>query len=297
MPSLKSAGFRAFGYPDFGMDDAILNFKDTTDHFDKVVAQRYVRQALAMLVDQSAMVKGLLKGAGAVSYGPVPGAPASPYAPAAASRPAYAYSPSGAARLLKAHGWKVVPNGTTTCVKPGSGAGECGAGIPAGNPIRLTWVYAALGAYVGLEADAYASAAAGVGIHVTPVQKSFNLVVGTYNDVADAHAASQWGAVDFTGLTDSNYPTANAIFNTGGSFNFGAYQSPAANRLIHQTLYSSGSQAIKTESDFIARDVPALFLPNADTIYAVSDHVGGPAKSWLAMTQYVYLPQYWYRRR
>ena len=30
--------------------------------------------------------------------------------------------------LLKANGWKVVPNGTDTCVQPGSGPGECGAG-------------------------------------------------------------------------------------------------------------------------------------------------------------------------
>jgi peptide/nickel transport system substrate-binding protein len=297
VPSLRSSGFRAFGYPDFGMDDAILNFKDTTNDFDKVVAQRYVRQALAMLVDQPAMVKGLLKSAGSVAYGPVPGAPSSPYAPADASRPAYPYSPPKAAALLKAHGWKVVPNGTTTCVRPGTGAGECGAGIPAGTPIRFTWVYAPLYAYVGLEAEVYTSAAARVGIKVTPVQKSFNLVVGTYNDVADAKAASQWGAVDFTGLTDSNYPTANAIFNTGGSFNFGDYQSATANRLIHRTLYSSGSQAVQTESDFIAQDVPALFLPNADTLYVVSNRVGGAAKSWLAMTQYVYLPQYWYLRK
>jgi peptide/nickel transport system substrate-binding protein len=297
VPSLKRAGFRIFGYPDFGLDDAILNFKDTTDSFDKVVAQRYVRQALAMLVDQPAMIKGLLKGAGAPGYGPVPAAPPSPYAPTDASRPVYPYSPAAAGKLLKAHGWKVVPNGTTTCVKPGTGAGECGAGIKAGTPIRFTWIYATLGPYVGLEAEVYSSAAARVGIHVTPVQKSFNLVVGTYNNVANPKGASQWGAVDFTGLTDSNYPTENSVFNTGGSFNFGSYDSSTANRLIKQTLYSSGTQAIKTESDFLTKDVPALYLPNADNIYAVSNRVGGPAKSWMAMTQYVYLPQYWYLRK
>ncbi len=297
VPSLKSAGYSVFGYPDFGLDDAIFNFKDTTDDFDKVIAQRYVRQALAMLVDEPAMVKGLLKGAGAPAYGPVPAAPASPYAPDDASRPAYPYSPTAAGKLLTSHGWKVVPHGTTTCVKPGTGAGQCGAGIKAGTPIRFTWVYANLGAYVGLEADVYSSVAATIGIHVTPVEKSFNLVVGTYNNVANPHGADQWGAVDFTGLTDANYPTQNSVFNTGGSFNFGTYDSATANRLIQQTLYSSGTQAIKTESDFLGRDVPALFLPNADSIYAVSKRVGGAAKSWLAMTQYVYLPQYWYVRR
>ena len=297
VPSLKSAGFHVFGYPDFGLDDAILNFKDTTDSFDKVVAQRYVRQALAMLIDQPAMIEGLLKGAGAPAYGPVPAAPPSPYAPADASQPAYPYSTSAASKLLRAHGWKVVPHGTTTCVKPGTGAGQCGAGIKAGTPIRFTWVYANLGAYVGLEADVYASAAAEVGIHVTPVQKSFNLVVGTYNNVANPHGASQWGAVDFTGLTDSNYPTENSVFNNGGSFNFGSYENATADSLIKRTLYSSGTQAIKSESDFLTKDVPALYLPNADNIYAVSNHVGGVAKSWMAMTQYVYLPQYWYLRK
>ena len=34
--------------------------------------------------------------------------------------------------LLKANGWTVNPGGTSTCTSPGTGTGQCGAGVPAG---------------------------------------------------------------------------------------------------------------------------------------------------------------------
>ena len=50
--------------------------------------------------------------------------------------------PRRAQQLLTANGWKVVPGGTTTCVKPGTGAGECGAGISKGEGISFNLDYA-----------------------------------------------------------------------------------------------------------------------------------------------------------
>ncbi len=42
------------------------------------------------------------------------------------------YNPATAVSLLKSHGWKVVPYGTSTCQSPGTAANQCGAGIPKG---------------------------------------------------------------------------------------------------------------------------------------------------------------------
>ena len=44
----------------------------------------------------------------------------------------YPYNLTKAKSLLTSHGWNVVPNGTTTCTSPGTGANQCGAGIPSG---------------------------------------------------------------------------------------------------------------------------------------------------------------------
>ncbi len=57
IPTLKRDGFSVFGGPEWGWFGGFFNFKDTTDHFDKVVAQPYIRGVFAELTDQSAIVK------------------------------------------------------------------------------------------------------------------------------------------------------------------------------------------------------------------------------------------------
>lgn len=299
IPGLKQQGYRVFGLPAFGFTDGVLNFKDKTNDFDRVIAQRYVRQALASLIDQPAMIKGILKSAGAPGYGPIPPVPSSVYTNADVANPAYPYDPATARKLLSSHGWKVVSNGTTTCVKPGTGSGECGAGIPAGTPISFTWVWANLSPTVGLEAEAFAAAAAKVGIKVAVVEKSFNYVISNYDDASPAAAgnADRWGVIDFTGLTDPAYPTTNSVFNRGGSFNFGAYHSAKADRLIDASIHGNGVADVQREAAFLAKDVPALFLPNADNLYAVKGDIGGPPDSFASITQYFVWPQYWYRTK
>jgi len=53
----------------------------------------------------------------------------------------FPYSVANAKKLLTSHGWKVVPSGVTTCVKPGTGAGECGAGITNGEGLSFQYLY------------------------------------------------------------------------------------------------------------------------------------------------------------
>src|SRR6202012_1913189 len=111
------------------------------------------------------IIKGIYKGAAVAAYGPIPSAPTSPYAPANATNPAYPYNPAKAVALLKAHGWKVVPNGQTTCVKAGTASNECGAGIPAGTPFKFVWANQpeSVSSTGALEAEALSSAAKAAG--------------------------------------------------------------------------------------------------------------------------------------
>ncbi len=297
--SLKSQGYSVFGLPDFGWAGVIWNFKDTTDHFDKIIAQPYFRQVMAMLVNEPAIIAGIYHGAAGLAYGPVPSVPKTPYVPANAVKPPYPYNPSKAVATLKAHGWHVVPNGQTTCAKPGSGPNQCGAGIPAGAPISFAWYTQteASGPYIPLTDEAVTSEAKqAAGINIALHQKTFNYIDSNFND-ADPSVAkytNTWAVENFSGYADNPYPTQNAIFNTGGSFNSGAYTDPKMDKLINASVYGTDPNAVTKEAAYETTALPALFLPNYDLLFGVAKRVGGAPPSYLSLTQYGLWPQFWW---
>src|SRR5262249_5611353 len=267
--------------------------------FDKIINQLYFRQVMAMLVNQPAIIKGIYKGAAGVAYGPIPSVPKSQYVPPTAVNPPYPYNPAKAVSVLKAHGWHVVPNGTTTCASPGSGPNQCGAGIPKGTPIAFDWYTqpASAGAFIPLTDEAITSEAKqAAGINVRLHEKTFNYIASNLND-ADPSVAkytNTWAVENFSGYVDNGYPTQNAIFNTGGSFNSCAYTDAKMDQLIKASVFGSNPNAVITEADYEARQLPALFLPNYDLIYASSKRVGGNPQSYLSLTQYGLFPQFWW---
>ena len=297
--TLRSDGFSVFGYPNLGFFAAFINFKDATNHFGAIASQLYVRQAFADLQDQPAYLTGIFKSAGVLAYGPIPSVPPTPFTPADAVNTPYPYSPTNAVALLKSHGWNVVPNGQTTCAKAGTGAGECGAGIPKGTPFSFTWFYipASETPSASLESEAFASEAKeAAGINITLESKTFNYIISNYDDAnpADAKYTNDWGVINFGGFTDDYYPTTFSLFNTGGDYNLGDYDSPEANALINNSVYGSSASAVTTEASYLTKNLPTLFFPNSDLIFAVSNKIGGPAASFLSATQYTPFFQYWY---
>ena len=299
VPGLRSSGYSVYGYPELGWFAALYNFHDATGHFNSIISQLYIRQALADLEDQQAYLQGVYKNAGVVAYGPVPSVPPTPFTPNDAVHTPYPFNAAAAVSLLKSHGWKVVPNGQTTCVKAGSAAGECGAGIPAGTPFKFTWFYvpATQTPSSSLESEAFASEAKQqAGIDIQLESKTFNYLTANYNDAdsADAKYDNAWGVVNFGGFSDDYYPTQSTIFDTKGVYNAGGYSIPEANTLINDSVFSSNPNAVKNEASFLTANPPGLFMPNADYIYAVSKKIGGTPASFLALTQQVEFPQYWY---
>jgi peptide/nickel transport system substrate-binding protein len=297
--ALRSDGYSVFGYPVFGWYGAFFNFKDTTGHFNSIVSQLYVRQALAELEDQPAYLSGIYKDAGVLDYGPVPSVPPSPYAPPDAVKPPYPYNPAAAVALLRAHGWHVVPNGTTTCAKAGAGPGECGAGIPAGTPLAFTWFYIPPSATpsISLESEALASEAKqAAGINIQLESKTLNFLIANYNDAnpSDMKYTNDWGVLNFGGDSEGYYPTTKGIFDTGGNFNQGAYSNPTADKLINDSVYGSNTNAVTAEAAFLTQNLPVLFFPNGDDIIAVSHRVSGTPSSWIALAENQAYPQYWY---
>lgn len=265
-----------FGIPYNGFTPAILNFHDATGHFDKIIAQPYARQALAHLVDQPGYITGVYKGAAVPSYTAVP--QGTPYSPA--GNP-YPYSPAAAARLLSAHGWKVVDNGQTTCERPGTGTGECGAGIPAGTPFSFTWFYSTGSPDLELESQAFASAAKQVGIDVILAARTYNYIYANFDDAVPGNTyVNDWG-VSF-GSEEGTYadPTTAQVWSSSAGYNYGGYSNPVADRLFAASVYGSNPDAVKTELSFVGQSLPALFFPVADVFLAISKGVGSTAQGW-----------------
>src|SRR5579862_8599184 len=138
---VESSGYNVFGYPSFGFSYVTYNFADTTGDFNHIIAQRYIRQALAHLEDEQGYIKAFFGGAGGADYGPLPAAPLTPYTPANALTDPYPFNVADAVSLLKSHGWTVNPGGTDTCAQAGTGPSQCGAGIPAGTKLAFNLIY------------------------------------------------------------------------------------------------------------------------------------------------------------
>jgi peptide/nickel transport system substrate-binding protein len=293
IPQIKGIGYNVYGYPDLGFSYLVFNFADKTGNWDKVISQLYIRQAFAHLSDQAAIIHGAYHGAAAPAYGPVPAVPATAYVPSNAASNPYPYSTTDAKNLLTQHGWHVVPNGTTTCQSPGIAANQCGAGIPKGQSLNFTDYYTNDPDAAGLETTQFASAAKQVGINVTPVAKTFNFIVDQYDDPVAPQNNNKWQAENFGGYTSNPYPTTDTIFNTGGSGNEGNYTSPTADKLIKASKFSSNPNAVRDEAAFITKDLPGIFLPNQDLIFAWKG-ISGPPDSFANLTQYGFTPEYWY---
>jgi peptide/nickel transport system substrate-binding protein len=299
-PGLKSQGIDIFGGPGWGWFGGQVNFKDTTNHFDKVISQLYVRQAIDHLINQPAIIKGVYKGAAVAAYGQTPSAPTSPYAPPSATHPTYPFDPAAAVSLLKAHGWKVVPNGTTTCQSAGTSSSECGAGIPKGTPLSFVWANQpqAVSTTGALESEVIASEAKqAAGINIQLQTKTFNFLVSNYNDANPAAAkfTNDWGVNNFGGLYTDYYPTGEGTWNPGAGFNTGAYNDPQANALMNASVHSGNVNAVKSEATYISAHLPVFWMPDGDYLLAVnSKRVGSQPDGWTSMTQQQWYPQYWY---
>jgi peptide/nickel transport system substrate-binding protein len=290
IPTLTRDGFSVFGAPEWGWFGGFVNFKDTTNHFNKVAGQQYMRGVFAELINQSAIVSGVYHGWAVAAYGPVASAPSSPFVPSNATKQVWSYSPKKAVATLKAHGWKVKPGGLTTCAKPGNGNNECGKGIPKGTPIKFVWANqpASAAATGVLESYAFGSEAKkAAGIDVVFQTKTFGYLVSNYNDQnpASKQYFNDWGVNNYGGINTDYYPTEDGVMNTTGALNLGDYANPTANKLMIKSITSPSKTAISREVAYFAKQQPVLYFPVQDWITAVSKKVGGTTGGFLQMTQ------------
>ena len=295
LPTVLRLGYSYFGEPVFGMTLAVYNFKDTTGDFNNIIAQLYMRQALAHLVDDQGWVTAFMHGAGAPSYGPIPAYPQSPYLPSNAATDPYPFSVSDAVSILKAHGWTVNPGGTDVCAKAGTAAGDCGAGIPAGTKLAWNYIYSSSPALIGYQATDFVSMARQAGISFALSSSNFNYIIANYLDPSAPANENKWAMDDFGGFAIVPYPTTFGVFNTGGPEDEGDYTNPTANALINASIAGGDPAAVKKEASFLTENQPVQFQPNPDVIWAWKNTLSAVnPQAWENLTQYYATPEFWY---
>lgn len=294
---LKARKYNVYGLPDFGNMFMYFNFKNTANGWDKAISQLYIRQAFAHLQDGDAEIKGAFDGAAAPAYGPVGVVPKSPYAPSNALTDPYPFSVDKAKQLLTSHGWTVVPNGTTTCTSPGSGADQCGAGIARGQNLDFTFYYANSPKATAQIATTFAANLEQVGVHVTLKSDTFNNIIANESVPSSPKNNNDWGMADFGGMSNNNYPTTDNLFNTDGTYNQGGFSDPTIDADINASMNSTDSSALTKELSDVTNALPVLFQPAPDMITAWAPNLSGDPDAFAASTQYMFNPEDMYFTR
>jgi peptide/nickel transport system substrate-binding protein len=275
---LKSEGYSLASMQVAGVAEIMPNLYNAT--VGPLLRQLYIRQALEDLIDRPQIVSKVYAGYADPGNGPVPMQASGPWAsPLEKSGGPYPYSPSAANALLRAHGWKVSPGGTSTCQHPGTGASDCGAGITAGEPLSLQLAYSSGLTGMAEQNAAIQSSEDQAGVKLTLKSEPFNTLAGTLgNCTAASHPASTcgWQLVDY-GYDPYNglFPAGAGFFNTGAPNNLGGYSSPEMNQLINATEYGSSTQAFFSYEDYAARQLPWLWIPDSDYIFVYRSNLAG----------------------
>jgi peptide/nickel transport system substrate-binding protein len=264
---VTSLGYSIVPWAQAAMNYASFNYTNPTT--GPLFSQLYIRQALQHLTDQKGMITAALHGAGVPTYGAVPAyqpqptAGGVPLADPAANSDASPFSVAAAISLLKAHGWTVTPGGTDTCGKPGTGAGECGAGIKAAQPLAFKFTYPTGVSQDAIEVQLLASDAkkAGVSIAQQPVPDS----VTFSNTVCQKGKPCNWD-IDYYYLggwqygVPINYPVGNVIFGCGGPY-IGGYCNHTLDNLMTTAETSDSVQALYAYEKFLNANNPVWWLP------------------------------------
>jgi peptide/nickel transport system substrate-binding protein len=274
---LKSEGYTVASQPFPGVASITPNLYNT--QVGPVLQQLYVRQAMEDLIDRPQIVSKVYDGYADPGNGPVPVQAFSQWAsPLEKSGGPYPYDPAKAISLLKAHGWKVVPGGTSTCQRAGTAASDCGAGITAGQALSFQLLYSSGTTSMDEQEAAIQSSEEQGGIKLTLKSEPFNTLVSQFGDCsASSHPAAtcSWQLVDEGYIPYDLYPTGSSLFNTGGINNDGGYSSPEENSLINATEYGSSTQAFYQYEDYTAEQLPWLWLPLETNIWVYKSNLGG----------------------
>jgi peptide/nickel transport system substrate-binding protein len=293
-PALRAQGYQLVRYFPFGFNYLEPNFNNPK--VGPVFRQLYFRQAFQHLINQPGWIHAYYGGLGVPTYSPVPAQPANPYANANASANPYPFSVPAARKLLAAHGWKIVPNGHTTCSRPGPGASQCGPGVKAGQPLDFTMMYPSGMPYVDGSMTDLQSVAKQVGIEISLDQVPSATIAQTILSCAPSSPACSWQLGNYGSawiFAPDHYPSGEEIFQTGALGNVNNYSDPAVDRLIVATTRAPASQAqaaLDAYANQVRLQLPNFWQPSPGTLITVQSNLRGFAPNAYGFIN----PEQWY---
>jgi peptide/nickel transport system substrate-binding protein len=255
----------------WGINYFVMNFQSTTGN-GPIINQLYFRQALAYLLNQQGVIKGPLRGYGTETPGPVGMTPLSKFlSPTLKGGSPYNYSPTKAKQLLTTHGWKIVPNGVSTCSNPSL----CGAGVKSGQQLQFNLPYATGVDWITAEMQQLQSNASLVGIKINLEPKPFNQVTAlAAGNCKIAKIPCNWDLANWGGgwsFVPDYLPTGETLFQCGAIANSGGYCSKTNDANIQKTLTSDNLQDMYTYENYLATQLPVMFQPNG--VYTLTEIV------------------------
>jgi peptide/nickel transport system substrate-binding protein len=227
----------------------------------RVFAQTYFRQALQYTLDQDTAIRDIFHGYGHRTSGPVPPVPDSEYLSPMQRKDPVPFDIGRARQLLQDNGWDVSTT-PAVCVRPGTGPGCAGAGIPVGTRLSFSLRYVAGKVALTrlmeqLKADA---ATAGIELRLEEVYGSVMVAEDHCPETPDKPHTWElncWNG----GWAFYGHLTGEMLFRTGGGSNFGHYSDRRADELIDRTVRSDDIGAMYDYQDYLAEQVPAVWTP------------------------------------
>jgi peptide/nickel transport system substrate-binding protein len=279
-------------YP-WGIDYYVMNYQSTNSDHGAIFKQLYFRQAMAYLMNQAAIIKGPLRGYGAITVGPVAATPATKWLSATgrAGDP-FPYNPGKAKSLLTSHGWSVASGGTTTCTDPA----KCGPGITKGTPLSFSFLYLTGTSWVQSEMTELQSNALALGIKLNLEPKTLGDVLSVAGgNCVVVKSPCNWDMANWGfgwSFSPDYLPTGDQLFLSGAVANSGGYSNATNDSLIDQTLTNDNLQLFYKWQNYLAPQLPVMYQPNAAyTLTEVANNLKGyfPQSPTLSIT-----PEDWY---
>ncbi len=256
--------------PWYGWAITYMPFNFANPETGPIFAQKYIRQAMQMLVDQETISDKVWGGMAAPTCGPVP---MSTEDLGTLEGCAYEFDPAGAQKLLEDHGWSIVPDGASVCENPGTGEGQCGEGIEKGATLEFKLI-----------SQSGFSATTKMMSEIKSEMSKVGIVLDI-QEVPDSVSVSQkceegqdctWDLSFFGSQGSWYYPvyaSGERLFATDAPVNLGLYSSSEADNLIEASQFSTDDDAIADYNTFLAEDLPVLWMPNP--VYQISAYKSG----------------------
>ncbi|WP_298337001.1 ABC transporter substrate-binding protein [Ferrimicrobium sp.] len=263
-----------------------------TGPYRHLVAQLYLRQALQHLVDEPLYLKATLHGNGMLDYGSAPIYPGSNYVSPQLHHDPYPYSVAAARLLLTTHGWQLSASGPSTCINPGTGSNQCGAGIKKGTPLVISMMYATPSASLTAQAQAFESAASAAGITIALDPQPEDTMYSTAGVCPPGPC--NWGIALYGAQEDFGQyvlvPTAGVEFAKGNYWG-GGYYNPTEQRLLNEAYDLPGLSRLYAVENYQSQQVAGLWWSVGDYEVAV---VNKRLTGWNPLNPYAnYMPSRW----